>query len=114
MEADAALARLCSCSSSLTPHGICVYSSGAAILKVLALGCAILLSLARGLLPFLTLGFCGSLLPPTRNANSFLGTDSTQTLAVTPNASVYSAPYCARVIGKRPKFFFVSLQLSSC
>lgn len=56
---------------------------GAAILKIPAPDYAILLSLECRLLPFLTLGFCGSLLPPTSNANSFLGTDSTGILAVT-------------------------------
>lgn len=58
-------------------HGICVYSREASTLKVLALGYVILISLECCLpATFSTLGSCGSRLPPTRNANSFLGTDS--------------------------------------
>lgn len=75
MEADTALAS----SSPLYPpfvlHGICVYNPEAATLKVLAMGYAILLPWNVACL-LLTLGPCGSLLPHTRNANSFLGTGS--------------------------------------
>lgn len=74
-------------------HVIWVHSPQAAKLKALPLGYAILLSPECCLPPFLTLGFYGSLLPHTRNANSFLRDRLTVSSCCSSKASVYSTFY---------------------